>query len=129
MVRAVYGQNAAQSAAANEFSRTDYRREVAHGEGRPELAARVLGGLDHCPRVFDGRRDGLLAEHVHAALESGDHILCVVLVLGADDDGVDLLREGGRTIEEAHAELLGGLGAAICVFVGYAYEIRGGEIT
>ena len=37
--------------------------------------------------------------------------------------------QGGRAIEEAHAEEFGGLGAANCVFVRYADEIRGGEIT
>jgi hypothetical protein len=65
---------------------------------------------------------------VHAALESRDNIPSVVLVLGADDDGIDLLHEGGRAIEEAHAETLRGLSAATCVFVRYTDEICGGEI-
>jgi hypothetical protein len=65
---------------------------------------------------------------VHAALESRDHIPSVVLVLGADDNSVDLLQEGGRTIEEAHAEKLRGLSAATCVFVRYTDKICGGEI-
>jgi hypothetical protein len=65
---------------------------------------------------------------LHAALESRDHIPRVVPVLGADDDGLDFLEEGGRAIEEPHAEMLGDLGAATCVFVCYTDEICGGEI-
>jgi len=65
---------------------------------------------------------------VHAALESRDHIPRVVLVLGADDDGLDLLEQRGCAIEEPHPEVLGGLSAATCIFVRYTDEIRGGEI-
>src|SRR5215216_4032604 len=67
-VRAAYGQHATQGSVANDLPRTGHRREVAYWKGRPELAARVLGGLDHCPRVLDSRRDGLLAENMHTAL-------------------------------------------------------------
>ena len=60
--------------------------------------------------------------------ESGDHIPRVVLVFGADDNGVDLLEQRAGAIEEPHAEELGGLSAAARVFVRYADEIRGVEI-
>jgi hypothetical protein len=52
----------------------------------------------------------------------------VVLVLGADYDGLDLLEEGVRAVEEAHAELLGCLSTATRVFVRNTDEIRGVEI-
>jgi hypothetical protein len=65
---------------------------------------------------------------VHAALESRDNIPRVVVVLGADDNGVNLLEHRVGVIEEAHAELLGGFSAATCIFVRYADEICGGEI-
>src|SRR5215218_7794601 len=128
VVRAAYGQHATQGSAAHDLPRAGHRGEVAYWKGRPELAARVLGGLDHGPRVLDGGRDGLLTEHVHAALESRDHIPSVVLVLGADDDGLDLLEEGGCAIEEPHTEMLGCFSTATCVFVRNTDEIRGVEI-
>src|SRR5215217_2768564 len=67
-VRAAYGQHATQGSAANDLPRAGHRGEVAYWKSRPEHAARVLGGLDHGPRVLDGGRDGLLAENVHTAL-------------------------------------------------------------
>src|ERR687889_1079664 len=73
--------NTRPRAPSRTSSRADHGGEVAHREGRPELAFRVLGGLDHDPGVLDGARDGLLTEHVHATPESRDHIPRVVPVL------------------------------------------------